>query len=208
MNKLKKKKKNNIINYQSFLKINNLKKKKIKLKNILFENQILLKNNEFNLIEINNQKTNFLYNYNNYMNLIFTIKNKYKNHLLYNYNLNYNLLSYFNFLILSSYLKRKKKIKSRVLGHLGRRRKKTCLLNFGKIFCFKRKKFFYKKLKKKNKKLYYRIKRKNRDIVNIYKYKLIVFRIKNYKNSLKKINNILYKNKKSFKKKIYRKKLK
>ncbi len=50
MNKLKTQNFNNLLNYKHFLKNNSLKKKRFKLKNILFENQILYKNQDLNIM--------------------------------------------------------------------------------------------------------------------------------------------------------------
>jgi len=62
MQKLKKQKINNLLNYQQFLKNNYLKKKKFKLKNILFENNILYNNLnlESYVIEFNNYENIYL----------------------------------------------------------------------------------------------------------------------------------------------------
>jgi len=54
MQKLKKQKINKLLNYQQFLKNNYLKTNKLNLKKILFENQILFKNLDSNVLELNN----------------------------------------------------------------------------------------------------------------------------------------------------------
>jgi hypothetical protein len=116
MNKLKTQKFNNLLNYQHFLKNNSLKKKRFKLKNILFENQVLYKNKDLKIIELENSENIEIpitvLDFNN----INTIQASYKNQLLFNYNLNYHILYNFNKIIFNYILKQKKNtIKGRVM---------------------------------------------------------------------------------------------
>ena len=153
MQKLKKKNNNKLLNYQSFLNNNNLKKDQINFKKFLFENKILLKNNDlnFNVVEINNNENILLPNNNN----IYTIKAQYKDQVLFNYNLNYNIIINFNRIIFKNIIKKNKIIKGRILGG---NNKKIFVYIFGfiflinpkklNIFCNSRKKNF-KNLKKK-----------------------------------------------------------
>ena len=108
MNKLKIQKFNNLLNYQHFLKNNSLKKKRFKLKNILFENQVLYKNKDLKIIELENSENIEIpitvLDFNN----INTIQASYKNQLLFNYNLNYHILYNFNKIIFNYILKKKK----------------------------------------------------------------------------------------------------
>lgn len=115
MQKLKKKNYNQLLNYQPFLKNNNLKKNQINFNKFLFENKILLKNNNlnFNLIEINNNENILLPSV---LNNIYTIKSRYENQLLFNYNLNSNIIINFNKIIFKNFLKNKKIIKGRIIG--------------------------------------------------------------------------------------------
>ena len=122
MNKLKKIKNNYLIDYPYFLQQTNFKNKHFKLKNILFENNILFSNNEFKLIELNSYQNIFVINLlNSKINQsIYTIQKKYESHLLLNYNLNYNLLNHFRFTLFhckSKSAKQKSKFKTRVLGN-------------------------------------------------------------------------------------------
>ena len=106
MNKLKKQKINNLLDYQHFLKKGSLKKKKLKLKNILFENQILYKNMDSNIIELNNYENVYLPLTVLNLNNIYTIQIQYENQLLFNYNLNYDILYHFNSIIFKNILKK------------------------------------------------------------------------------------------------------
>lgn len=108
MNKLKTQNFNNLLNYQHFLKNNSLKKKRYKLKNIIFENQVLYKNQDLNLniIELkNSENIQIPLTVLDFKNT-YTIKSSHENQLLFNYNLNYNILYNFN-KIMFNYIKKK-----------------------------------------------------------------------------------------------------
>lgn len=106
MNKLKIQNYNNLLNYQHFLKNNSLKREKYKLKNILFENQILYKNQDLNIIELkNSENIQIPLTVLDFKNT-YTIQNLYENQLLFNYNLNYSILYNFNKIIFN-YKKKK-----------------------------------------------------------------------------------------------------
>ncbi len=92
MNKLKTQNFNNLLNYQHFLKNNSLKKKRFKLKNILFENQILYKNQDLNIIELKSSENIQIPSTVLDFKKTYTIQTLYENQLLFNYNLNYNIL--------------------------------------------------------------------------------------------------------------------
>jgi len=135
MNKLKKQKINHVLNYEHFLKNNSLKKKKLKLKNILFENPILYKNQDLNIIELNNyENIEIPFTVLDFKN-INTIEKTYNNQLLFNYNLNYNILYNFNKIIVN-FIKQKNndKIKGKVIKG---NRKKISIAIFGFIFKMK-----------------------------------------------------------------------
>jgi hypothetical protein len=132
MNKLKKQKINHVLNYEHFLKNNSLKKKKLKLKNILFENPILYKNQDLNIIELNNyENIEIPITVLDFKN-INTIEKTYNNQLLFNYSLNYNILYNFNKIIFN-FIKQKNnnKIKGKVIHG---NRKKTFISILGLIF--------------------------------------------------------------------------
>jgi len=105
MNKLKIQNFNNLLNYQHFLKNNSLKKKRFKLKNILFENQILYKNQDLNIIELKSSENIQIPITVLDIKDINTIEAKHENQLLFNYNLNYNILYNFN-RIMFNYIKK------------------------------------------------------------------------------------------------------
>lgn len=106
MNKLKIQNYNNLLNYQHFLKNNSLKREKYKLKNILFENQILYKNQDLNIIELkNSENIQIPLTVLDFKNT-YTIQNLYENQLLFNYNLNYSILYNFNKIIFNYKKKR------------------------------------------------------------------------------------------------------
>ena len=169
-------KKNNIknsilLNYQNFLKNNYLKKNKYNLRNNLFENNILLKKNGFNLIELNQNENIFIstFNQNNNSSIIYTIQTQYENHLLFNYQLNYNLLYNYNKILLKKNIKEKKNvIKARVIGG----NKKVILIAiFGLIFTIKPKQLH------RNKRIFYKSKLKSTKIILFYKLKHLNFKI-------------------------------
>lgn len=95
MNKLKKQKNINLLNYEHFLKNNSLKKKKIKLNHMIFENPILFKHQDLNIIEFNDYKNIAIPLTVLDFNSINTIETSYKNQLLFSYNLNYKILDTF-----------------------------------------------------------------------------------------------------------------
>ena len=133
MDKLKKIQKfNNLLNYQNFLKNNSLKKKNFKLKNILFENQILYKNEDLKIIELKNSENIEIPITVLDFNQINTIQASYRNQLLFNYNLNYNILYNFNKIMFNYILKQNKnKIKGRVIRG---NHKKIIIAFFGRTF--------------------------------------------------------------------------
>jgi hypothetical protein len=190
MQKLKKQNLNNlnIINYKPFLKNSYLKKNKINIKNILFENNILFKNpdTDMHMIELNNYENISVFLNKNLLKtkLIYTIQRQYENHLLFNYELNSNILAYFNKLICKNFIKKNKKIKGYVLGR-NYNCKKVFLNIFGIIFTIKPKNlniFFKKKIKsfffnKKRKKLFFYKKIKPTKIIKYYIMKYLNFDI-------------------------------
>jgi hypothetical protein len=196
MQKLKKKKINNLVNYQQFLKNNSLKKKKFKLKNILFENQILYNNLnlESYVIEFNHYENIYLPFTLIKIDEISTIKMKYENVFLFNYDLTYNILYQFNKIMFQNILKKKKNsIQGRILGG-NWNNKKIFISILGFIFDMKsfnlnnalkyKKNFFFNK---NNKKGFYK-KKKNINmikLINCYKLKYLNFKI-NDLNTLKK----------------------
>jgi hypothetical protein len=196
MQKLKKKKINNLVNYQQFLKNNSLKKKKFKLKNILFENQILYNNLnlESYVIEFNHYENIYLPFTLIKIDEISTIKMKYENVFLFNYDLTYNILYQFNKIMFQNILKKKKNsIQGRILGG-NWNNKKIFISILGFIFDMKsfnlnnalkyKKNFFFNK---NNKKGFYK-KKKNINmikLINCYKLKYLNFQI-NDLNTLKK----------------------
>jgi hypothetical protein len=156
MNKLKTQNFNNLLNYQHFLKNNSLKKKKFKLKNILFENQILYKNQDLNIIELKNSENIQIPLTVLDIKNTYTIQTSYENQLLFNYNLNYNILYNFN-KIMFNYIKKKNIIKGRVIRGS---KKKILIAVLGIVFSMKsinlnnlinNKKKFYDRKKKKYK---------------------------------------------------------
>lgn len=161
MQKLKKQKINNLLNYQHFLKNNDLKKNKFKLKKILFENQILYKNIDSNIIELNNYENIYLPSTVLNLNNIYTIQTQYENQLLFNYNLNYDILYHFNSIIFKNIIQKNNNIiKGRIIGGTN---KKVLVSILGVVFSMKpinlnnlinNKKTFYinkkNKFKKKN----------------------------------------------------------
>nr|DAD54992.1 TPA_asm: ymf99 [Phytophthora agathidicida] len=202
MIKLKKQKINNLLNYQPFLKNNYLKKKKIKLKNILFENQILYNNLnlESYVIEFNNYKNIYLPFTLIKIDKISTIAIKYENIILFNYDLTYNILYQFNKIMFQNIFKKKNNaIKGRLLGG-NWNNKKIFISILGFIFSMKplnlnnalnyKKKFYFNKY---NKKGFYKKKINSTRLINCYKLKYLNFQVNNINNL-----NILKKTKKEF----------
>nr|DAD55187.1 TPA_asm: ymf99 [Phytophthora agathidicida] len=202
MIKLKKQKINNLLNYQPFLKNNYLKKKKFKLKNILFENQILYNNLnlESYVIEFNNYKNIYLPFTLIKIDKISTIAIKYENIILFNYDLTYNILYQFNKIMFQNILKKKNNaIKGRLLGG-NWNNKKIFISILGFIFSMKplnlnnalnyKKKFYFNKY---NKKGFYKKKINSTRLINCYKLKYLNFQVNNINNL-----NILKKTKKEF----------
>nr|YP_001165417.1 orf217 [Phytophthora sojae]ABG54077.1 orf217 [Phytophthora sojae] len=202
MQKLKKQKINNLLNYQQFLKNNYLKKKKFQLKNILFENQILYNNNnlESYVIEFNNYENIYLPFTLIKIDEISTIAMKYENVILFNYDLNYNILYQFNKIIFQTLLEKKNNlIKGRLLGG-NWNNKKIFISVLGFIFSMKpinlnnalnyKKKFYFNKY---NKKGFYKKKINTTRLINCYKLKYLNFKIDNINNL-----NISRKSKKEF----------
>lgn len=193
MNKLKTQNFNNLLNYQHFLKNNSLKKKRFKLKNILFENQILYKNQDLNIIEFkNSENIQIPLTIVDFKNT-YTIQTLYENQLLFNYNLNYNILYNFN-KIMFNYIKKKNNniIKGRVI----KGNKRTILIAvLGIVFSMKsinlnnlinnKRKFYGKKNKNKNFKhgFFSKFKKiKINRIINSYKLRYLNFKIEKIKN--------------------------
>lgn len=202
MQKLKKQKINNLLNYQQFLKNNYLKKKKFQLKKILFENQILYNNNnlESYVIEFNNYENIYLPFTLIKIDEISTIAMKYENVILFNYDLNYNILYQFNKIMFQTILKKKNNlIKGCLLGE-NWNNKKIFISVLGFIFSIKpinlnnalnyKKKFYFNKY---NKKGFYKKKINTTRLINCYKLKYLNFKIDNINNL-----NIFRKSKKEF----------
>nr|YP_010507882.1 ymf99 [Phytophthora asparagi]UXG55982.1 ymf99 [Phytophthora asparagi] len=202
MQKLKKQKINNLLNYQQFLKNNYLKNKKFKLKNILFENQILYNNLNFEsyVIEFNNYENIYLPFTLIKIDKISTIAMKYENVILFNYDLTYNILHQFNKIMFQNILEKKNNsIKGRLLGG-NWNNKKIFISILGFIFSMKplnlnnalkyKKKFYFNKNSKKG---FYKKKINATRLINCYKLKYLNFQINNPNNL-----NILKKSKKEF----------
>nr|YP_010117966.1 ymf99 [Phytophthora heveae]QPN53938.1 ymf99 [Phytophthora heveae] len=202
MKKLKKQKINNLLNYQPFLKNNYLKKKKFKLKNILFENQILYNNLnlESYVIEFNNYENIYLPFTLIKIDEISTIDMKYENVILFNYDLTYNILYQFNKIMFQNILgKKNNAIKGRLLGG-NWNNKKIFISILGFIFSMKpinlnnalnyKKKFYFNKY---NKKGFYKKKINSTRLINCYKLKYLNFQVNNINNL-----NIFKKSKKEF----------
>jgi hypothetical protein len=187
MQKLKKQKFNNLLNYQHFLKNNDLKKNKFKLKKILFENQILYKNIDSNIIELNNYENIYLPSTVLNLNNIYTIQIQYENQLLFNYNLNYDILYHFNSIIFKNIIQKNNNIiKGRIIGGTN---KKVLISILGVVFSMKpinlnnlinNKKTFYinKKNRFKKKKFFYIPKKiQPKQLINSYKLRYLNFKI-------------------------------
>ena len=196
MQKLKKKKITNLVNYQQFLKNNSLKKNPFKLKTVLFENKILFNNLhlESYVIEFNEYENIYLPFTLIKIAEISTITLKYENVLLLNYDLNYNILYQFNKIMFKIILKKKKNtIKGRLLGG-NWNNKKIFISILGFVFCIKpinlNNSLSYKKnnyFKKNNKNNFYKKKINSTRLINCYKLKYLNFTINiNNKNSIKK----------------------
>lgn len=186
MQKIQTKKINQLLNYQHFLKNNNLKKNKYKLKNILFENEILFNKNGLNLIELNNYENILLPSWKGFKNhIVYSIQTQYENYLLFNYTFNYNLLYYFSKIFFKKNIKENQKIiKARILG---RKNKKYFLISiFGLIIKIK-----LKKLHKK-KKIFYSSKLKSTKIISFYKLKYLNFKIDTDLNQKSSLSRKLY----------------
>jgi hypothetical protein len=188
MNKLKIQNYNNLLNYQHFLKNNSLKREKYKLKNILFENQILYKNQDLNIIELkNSENIQIPLTVLDFKNT-YTIQNLYENQLLFNYNLNYSILYNFNKIIFNYKKKKDNILKSRIVTG---NPKKIIIAFLGITFPMKTinlnnsindKKNFYNK-KKLKKKMYRNFKNKKiKKIIRSYKLRYLNFKIENNKN--------------------------
>jgi hypothetical protein len=174
------------------LKNNSLKKKRFKLKNILFENQILYKNQDLNIIELkNSENIQIPLTVLDFKNT-YTIQTLYENQLLFNYNLNFNILYNFN-KIMFNYIKKKKNIiKGRVMKG---NNKKVLIAILGIVFSMKsinlnnlinnKKKFYTRKYKKNN--------FKHKNFFNNYKKIKVNQIIKSYK--LRYLNFKIEKNK-------------
>lgn len=187
MQKLRKQKFNNLLNYQHFLKNNDLKKNKFKLKKNLFENQILYKNIDSNIIELNNYENIYLPSTVVNLNNIYTIQTQYENQLLFNYNLNYDILYHFNSIIFKTIIQKNNNIiKGRVIGGTN---KQVLISILGVVFSMKpinlnnlinNKKTFYinKKNKFKKKKFFYIPKKiQPKQLINSYKLRYLNFKI-------------------------------
>nr|YP_010394765.1 Ymf99 [Phytophthora tubulina]DAZ89202.1 TPA_asm: Ymf99 [Phytophthora tubulina] len=200
MKKLKKQKINNLLNYQQFLKNNDLKNRKFKLKNILFENPILYNNLnlESYVIEFNNYKNIYLPFTLIKIDEISTINIKYENVILFNYDLNYNILHQFNKIMFQYILEKKNNsIKGRLLGG-NWNNKKIFISILGFIFSMKpinlnntlnyKKKFYFNKY---NKKGFYKKKINSTRLINCYKLKYLNFKINIFKKK-KEFSRLIY----------------
>ncbi len=201
MNKLKTQNFNNLLNYKHFLKNNSLKKKRFKLKNIIFENPILYKNQDLNIIELENSENTEVPLTVIDFNEICTIESSYESQLLFNYNLNYNILYNFN-KIMFNYIKNKNLIKGRLI----RGNKQTVLIAFlGIVFSMKsinlnnlinnKRNFYAKKNKNKNFKhgFFSKFKKvKIKRILNSYKLRYLNFKIEKNKNKQIIFSRIAY----------------
>nr|YP_010118005.1 ymf99 [Phytophthora captiosa]QPN54016.1 ymf99 [Phytophthora captiosa] len=200
MQKLKKQKINNLLNYQPFLKNNYLKNKKFKLKNILFDNKILYNNLnlESYVIEFNIYKNIYLPFTLIKIDEISTIAMKYENIILFNYDLNYTILHQFNKIMFQIIgVKNNNIIKGRLLG-ANWNNKKVYILILGILFVIKplnlnnalnyKKKFYFNKY---NKKGFYKRKFNTTRLINCYKLKYLNFKI-NEINNKKEFSRLLY----------------
>jgi hypothetical protein len=117
MNKLKTQNSNYLLNYQHFFKNNSLKRKKYKLKNIIFENQILYKNYNLNLniIELKNSENIQIPSTVIDLKDIYTIKSVHNNRLLFNYNLSSTILENYNEIMLKLKEKKDRIVKARTI---------------------------------------------------------------------------------------------
>jgi hypothetical protein len=180
---LKKNYKLNLLDYKHFLKNLNLQKKLYKKQELLFNNQILLNINNFNIIDLNYKQENLFYpNYNNNIkNFIYFIKKNYNNNLLIeSNNYNYYLLKlYIYFLLKKSKFKSNKIIKGRIIKI---KKQKVFVLIFGLILSMKKKElhkkknFLYSKFKYKKLFFYYLLKSLN--------FKLLLFKINKKKKKI------------------------
>nr|WGU20073.1 ymf99 [Phytophthora sp. ML-2023a] len=200
MEKLKKQKINILLNHQQFLKNNYLKKQKYKLKNILFDNQILYNNLnlESYVIEFNNYENIYLPFTLIKIDEISTIEIKYENIILFNYDLNYNILYQFNKIMFQNILLKKNNIiQGRLLG--GNLNKKKIFISIlGMVFAMKpinlnkalkyKKKFYFNKVTKKG---FYKKKINTTRLINCYKLKYLNFKINNLNNK-KEFSRLLY----------------
>jgi hypothetical protein len=191
MNKLKTQNFNNLLNYQHFLKNNSLKKKRFKLKDIIFENPILYKNQDLNIIELENSENTEVPLTVLDFNEICTIESSYENQLLFNYNLNYNILYKFN-KIMFNYLKNKNIIKGRLITG---NRQIVLIAFLGLVFSMKsvnlnnlinnKKNFYLKRKKNKNLKhgFFAKFKKvKIKRILNSYKLRYLNYKVEKNKN--------------------------
>lgn len=195
MNKLKKKKIINVLNFQQFLKNHYLKKNPFKLKNILFENPILYNHLslESYVIEFNHYKNIYLPFTLIKISEISTIALKYKNVLLFNYELTYHILYQFNKIMFQNKLKKTKNIiKGRLLGG-NWNNKKIFISILGFVFSMKpinlNDSLNYKKknyLNKYNKKSFYKKKINTTRLINCYKLKYLNFLISDSNKNLSK----------------------
>lgn len=181
MQKIKKKKIINFVNYQQFLK-----KRSFKLQNIFFENKILYTNLnlESYVIEFNSYENIYLPFTLIKIEDVSTIALKYKTSLLFNYDLTYNILYQFNRIMFQNLLKKTpNQIKGRLLG--GNWRNKKILIsilgfvfgmkpvNLNSCLNYKKKNYF----NKFNKKKFYKRKINSTRLINCYKLKYLNFTI-------------------------------
>lgn len=173
-----------LLDYQHFLKNNYLKKNKYKLNNNLFENTILLKKNELNLIELNQNNNIWIPILNNKLSIIYTIQRQYQNYLLFDYKFNYNLLYNYNKILLKKTFKEKnKKIKGRILSG---NKKRILIAIFGLIFSIRPKQLH------KNKRVFYGSKLKSTKIILFYKLKYLYFKIDVHPNKKSILSRKIY----------------
>lgn len=168
----------NLIDYQYFLKNNNLKQNKSKLKQNLFQSSIFLKNKNLINIEISKYENYFLPLKNKQKKVIYTIQTQYNNNFLFNYNFNYNLLYYFTKLFLNkkkiNYKKKINKIEkiNKIKGRIVNNKIKGVSISvFGLVFLMKLKNLH------KSRRIFYKKKKKLRIKIAYYMCKYLNFKI-------------------------------
>lgn len=201
MIKLKTQKVTTLVHYQQFLKNNCLKKKKLKLKDTLFENEILYKNKDLNAYAAEFNKYGTIY-------LPFTLKKRgeiasvnrvYENIILFNYELTNNVLLQFN-KVMFSYIFQKKKdliIQGRLIRGV-KKRQQVFIAILGRIFGMKTiylntaLDYRQQTYQKRN---FRRSRIKPRRLINSYKLRYLNFKINRlttFQNSCKELSRVDY----------------